>query len=407
MSEVYSFTKFRDWRCPLRGKTRRINKLKEPETDPLLVGRACANIMRAYRKWCYTERRESDLESLRNLAQVQVSGSPEHLRDEILDVIDRVTNSPVAILDMSVETPLIEQMAALSQDGQQYWFEYPDRDMWSPWGKAWLRLVPDFMCRIGRIGVIEDDKAGWSRSPDPLQLRIYAWAASRIFAGKIDSVVVRFNYLRMGYRDFAQWGIDEVAEFYHEIASEAERIERLIQLQDFHANVDAGLCEYCGYLNDNWLDKKGNPANPGECPGLWEVLELMDSLTELKGKKIETIQDAEDATRILVLRDAGLIGPLKKGLEAFLRENGDQTVVAAGKRAHIAERSTMKVKDLQEVVRVLQQRRIDKSDIWNALTLNKSNLEKLARKEPHLIDELVDLGLISFSEKEELAFKKA
>ena len=63
---TYSFTAFNDWLCPYRGKLKRIDKHKEAESDILLVGRHCADIMKDYRHICLDHGNSSDFEYLDN-----------------------------------------------------------------------------------------------------------------------------------------------------------------------------------------------------------------------------------------------------------------------------------------------------------------------------------------------------
>jgi len=348
------------------------------------------------------------------LATQETEKAPEHLQDEIIGIMERVRDSELAFFDMQIRNPLIEQMIALSRDGDRIWIEDPAKGVWAPWGQAFLRMVPDMMFRIGKTGILEDDKSGWNRNPDPLQLAIYAYGASKLFAGMIETVSVRFNFLRFGYREYAQFNLEQLEAVGNYIRSTADNIQKIIDSGVCEPNIDAGRCDWCGFTNDSWLDKDGNPVSLEPCPALLKLLGEMDMLVEAyKTREVKGLEDAQANTRSLVIGKA-LFSQMEKDLAAFVKENPEPLVVAAGKKAVIAKKATLKIPDLEAVVRELLEALYNsgmpeeqaRAYLWQRVSLGKSELEKIEKKAPGVTRRLEEAGLIAFKEGEEFKFLK-
>jgi hypothetical protein len=395
---AYSFSAFNDWKCPLRGYTKRVQKYKEVPGDLQLVGIACSQILEQYRKHCVESNQQSDTSYLDELvANHPIGEQSERLWLDTVSVIENMRDTEIALLDPGMEGVYVEQMFGIAKNFR-YWLEDPDRDIWGPYEQVWMRMVPDFMYRIGNTAIVQDDKSGWSRDPDPFQLQLYAWCASIVYKNTIEHICVMFNYLRYGYReryDFTPAHIE--SQMPTMISGTIKYIEGLMRSKSFPADPDAGVCQLCGFIN-GWLDKQGNPQPFTPCPAIQKELIEMDNLVQAYA--VPEITDKETvikATRLLVVAGT-LLAAIKGRIGQYVETHPHEEIEAAGKKPEIRARQSWKTSNIEAVTKFLLAEGVNRDDAWEALSMNKTGQKVLERKYPGITEKLIESGLAWWQE---------
>lgn len=358
-----SFSSMKDMECPFRFNALKIAKTyKEPSTPAMEIGSVFATMIQAYREHCFKIGYPSDL-TWWDIAGLDASLEPE-IRDGVLSKIEAFKGSEFAVIPVGkANWWKMEWQCAFDADLKYI------KDGWYSKDAA-FRAVVDFAYRTFGELVIIDDKTGRA-TPDPLQLQIYAHLLPRAVGMSPDKITCIFNNVATGKHKVMEFAPGLVSHIGDMIKA---KIEEVNSWKEFPAK-SCKLCRFCrvpgcpvrdGVKEEVALAVKNvEVAKFGGTP----ALRLPDAITD----------QAEAEKALLFVEFAeGIIDDVKSLLRGWVEQNG--SVTAGDKIADLRENTPWKAGNIERIVRALAAYGIPTAQIWGALSLSESALEKLLKK---------------------------
>jgi hypothetical protein len=343
---------------------------REPANEPMLIGGEVAAFLKTYREFCYTNSKEQDPEYLWGLFRKWENTGRWTNAETARQFCKNFLRSEFALVPLKSQSDycLIEQKMTFDKNlvairGEKAWFD----------PGAAFRVVGDFIYRRGTTLTIVDDKTGWG-TPDPKQLDILMTLVPRAIpaldASGIWHVEAAFNVLS-GYRPET---IRVPVKAIHETS-------------DGTAPILADLKEV-----NSWPEKfkDGYPATPctscehctiPTCPIGKEVAMALASAPGAPSFTLpEKLNTPEEAQKAVVF--VSFMGRLEKQIKELLKKYVDQNgrVVSGGMEATYDNSESMAVEDMGQLIDLLVAYKTPPALILDALSLSKSELEKIIKK---------------------------
>lgn len=348
-----SFSKLKDMECPYRFNAKHLDKsLVEPESDICLMGKDLAEALAAYRRHCL------DKGLLSDIAYFQ-----EHPRawfDEgtMAPLIETFLGSPSALMPQTWDWCGVEDRLAFDAN-----LDFIPDGWKSP--EARFRMVSDFAYLAHGTLWIVDDKAGWS-DPDMRQVLIYGYLLARMLLAQghaVKAVKVIFNRLALRkIEDMGEYELRHLEWVRHELR---ERIVQVNAWKNFPA-IECRQCPNCGVM---------------DCPPRKTAVVALT--TPSKAPQVpptgwlDKPGQAESFLSLLVHGEA-LLEQVKAALKRHVLGYGP--VRAAGAVARMKEKRSWRPRDLRKLVAVLGRYGVAEEEIWEALGLSRTEMERLAKR---------------------------
>jgi len=222
MKMAYSYSHINTFKCPFRFNKRYIEGNKEPDGDAAEIGKAIHGLTARYRMECIERSRRYIPGWFHDQVKTAVTHKTPEVRKGIIDGIDKFVKGPGFHLPIAKDYRVEEKWAFdTSWHLLDSWFG----------DKVFFRAIADFIA-VGDDGIVTiyDDKTGWAKGYDELQLKIYAWAVLRVLDTKtepIEGVSLKFNLIGQGkIEDKGFYSREEILYFRDEIMSKVAEIEK-------------------------------------------------------------------------------------------------------------------------------------------------------------------------------------
>lgn len=377
-----SYSRMADMACPHRFAAKYIHKtFVEPENDAMRIGSAVHSSIEQYLKHCFATKQLTDLAWFEN------ASFPEDIADRCRSLLDDFKSmAPAAPLDArwwAVE---------LKRGFDAKLFPLDDKNGGWMHKDVAFRSIVDYAYVHGSTLYVVDWKTGRG-DPDPEQAKIYAHLAYKMappmdMAG-VTRVAVVWGMIAKGKMVRAgEWELGDTVPLGVPIL---EAIETVNGWTEFPA-VACDLCTAYGgcKVPDCPLRSDAKAALVAAVP-----VPEKDTPKIRLPEKLEWEKDAQDAVLFIQFAE-DLIDRLKGLLRHYVEQNGP--VTAGGKKAELRPNNPWKAKDLQQLLGVLVKYGVPKDQIFSAVSLTESNLEKLLKKN-RLADRLP--LLLSMGERKE------
>lgn len=330
----HSVSRFRTYRqCPLSYKKRYIDKVPEPQSDPLLIGAAVHEIIENYQKYLLQQKLQSDITAMPKLIDEFFSATPhQHIRDEVEMLIEKFLNfhvfNPVGVVGIEAEYA---------------WDAYTwEAAEWFGKERSLFRAKLDMIHMLDADTIeIEDYKTSHNKEDDPEQLRTYAWAVKKMFPG-IRKIQVANVYIRLGFKD------EPVVISDKEIAAIDKSIKDMIGLIESEKKwkpSHGSHCFFCASASDCPIGKK-----------------LGESLCRTK-------DEAENIAAEITVLEAALKAK-KEVLKGFCGTNGN---VLSGDLEYGFIRTTSRSVDPKEFIKHMES---NGTDPWKFITVSGTKFKK-------------------------------
>lgn len=389
MPIALSFSRMKSIPCPHAFNAKYIAKThQEQETEPMLVGREFANVVRDYRKHCYRAGLSSDLGFF---GQVKL----EYPRTG--ELIQWFSKSEFAVVPLDATQVMIERQMAYNQHMQLIAPQngQTERDAWFSKDAA-FRLIPDFAYRIGDTLHIIDDKTGRGEN-DELQLRIMAAMIYRAIpamdASGLMRVRARFNCVALQESPPAlEFGLGE------DIAGVVDSIKEKIALVNSWTEFPAVRCELCGNCTV--------PDCPIRAQAEHAIVEA--ARKDLPALKMPTeITSKEDAELSLLFRL--FLVDIEKRIDKLQRDwvKDHGPIEAGGKVLGFDTTTSWKPVNLEQLMQVMMSYGVTRQQILNNISFTKTAIEKTMKQAKKQDRVQMLMPLIEVKETEKFSIKSA
>ena len=361
-----SYSRMSNMACPHRFNSLYIARtFQEPESDAMRVGHEVHAAIEQYLKHCFETKQTTDLSWFEDNCTF-----PEGIAEKCSSLVDDFKN-------MAPSTPLDARWWAveLKRGFDAQLFPLNDKNGGWMHKNVAFRSIVDYAYSHGDTLYVIDWKTGRG-DPDPEQAKIYAhlvykMAPATEMSGIVKVVVVWGMVAKGKMIRAGEWAIGDTIPLGVPIL---EAIETVNGWKEYPA-VACDLCTAYGGCKI--------PDCPLKSEAKQVILDAIPTTPE-KGpttirlpEKLEWIQDAQDAVLFIQFAE-DLIDKLKSLLREFVEKNGP--VLAGGKKAELRANNPWKVKDLQQLLGVLVKYGIPKEQIFGALSISESGVEKLLKK---------------------------
>ena len=348
-----SYTRFKDAACPHRFNALHVAKtFKEPETEPMRVGKAVAMLLETYRRECIRKKIPSDLDFLRSLAK---KASPR-----VQELVDVFQSSP--LVEVPVDVDWIRPEAKYSFNANLH--RILGKDAWFDKDTAW-RTVADLAYIQGDTLYVVDDKTGRS-DPDPFQVETYGYflpkAMATAYKDRVKKVSLVYNELGKGFvQTVGEYAVGEL-DFVHDTVKEA--LALVNALTEFPAHA-CDRCKWCRI-----------PDCPLKAETEKTVLAADQAPVQKIPVEIQTQEDAQKAVQFLLFAE-GITDQVKDSLKSFVQANGP--VSSAGKKAEFRPNTPWKCSEVQPLVQKLMDLGVPVASIGGVLSMSETNIKKLLK----------------------------
>ena len=297
---AYSFSRIKTFRCPFRFKKLYIDKKTEPTGELAEIGGAIHGFAARYRQECIERSRDHIPGWFEKNVPAKFNSKTPAVDKGIREGLEKFKRGPMFRMPTAVEYRVEEKWAFDS--GWNLlgdWFHE----------STFFRAIADFIT-IGEDGLVTiyDDKTGWAKGYDELQLKIYAWAVLRVLdkqESQIEGVSLKFNLIgQEKIEDKGFYSREEILYFRDEIMEKVGAIENNKDWST--ANPESGACGYCGFHDD--------------CPAMQKEFAVI-SADQKPVFKLTTKEDAERAVQCYVMVKARM-KDLKADINQYVTDNG-------------------------------------------------------------------------------------
>ena len=297
---AYSFSRIKTFRCPFRFHKLYIEGLKEPTGEAAEIGGAIHGLTARYRLECIERSRDYIPGWFDKAMPMAISSKTESVAKAMVDGIEKFKRGPMSHLPPAKGYRVEEKWAFDSA-----W------NLLNTWygDKVFFRAIADFIT-LGEDGIVTiyDDKTGWAKGYDDLQLKIYAFSCLKVLESKeypIEGVSLKFNLIgQEKIEDKGFFSRDEIPWFRDEI------MEKIIEIQKNEdwatANPECGACGYCGFHD--------------ECPAMQKEFAII-AADKKPVFNLATSEDAEKAVQCYVMVDQRM-KDLKAEINRYVSDNG-------------------------------------------------------------------------------------
>lgn len=388
MPIALSFSRMRWVPCPHAFRALYIAKThKEPETEPMLVGREFANIARDYRKHCYQAGLTSDLGFFENI-QLKYPRTGE--------LIQRFCQSKFAMVPLGAKLVMIERQMAFDENLQliKPGPNQTERDAWFS-KEAAFRTIPDFAYRLGDTLHIIDDKTGFGEA-DELQLRIMAAMIYKAIPAMDASGLLRvrgqFNCVAKP-EDPPAIELDLGDSLIHEVVKE---IRSQIALVNSWQKFPAVQCDQCG------------SCTVPDCPLRAQAEQAIVAAVQ------QELPDLRMPTEITTQRDAELsllfrvfLADIEKRIDKLQRDwvTSNGPIEAGGKVLGYDSTESWKPKNLDQLMQTMVSYGVTRQQIINNLSFTRSAIEKTMKQAKKLERLPMLMPLLDVKESQRFAIK--
>jgi hypothetical protein len=218
--------------------------------------------------------------------------------------------------------------------------------------------------------VIIDDKTGRGK-PDELQLQIYAHLMPRAVGMSPDKIICIFNNVITGKKKVVEYAPGLVSHIGDVIK---DKIREVNSWTEFPA-IACWKCKFCSV--------PGCPLKQDASRSL--VLNVQNHEVAKSGgipslnvpDSIATRDEAERALQFVCFAEK-VVDEVKDLLRGYVETNG--SVDSAGKIAELRANEPWKAGNIERIVKTLAAYGVPVNQIWGALSLSESALEKLLKK---------------------------
>ena len=283
----YSYSRLSTYiECPRRFQKSYIEGVSGSSGPPAMVGSVLHDFIARYDKICWTAG-GPQFDQWERVAKLAIKKSktpiPADLRDEIMGLAHTYASSEGLELEGLIG---IEEKRAFNIKEEEVKWNAKD---------AFIRGAIDRLQIAGPNAKVTDHKSGQRMSAPPLQLKIYAWIVSVIWA-QVQDIECEFNYLRHGWQDSFLITADELPAIKEEVNDLIERIEA----DEKFTPVIGDACSYCDYFGDC-------PAMKGKKKSYYRVPVNQEELDYLVRELIAAGKQSKE---------------IKKALRAYIDING-------------------------------------------------------------------------------------
>lgn len=348
----YSYSKLSEFEaCPYRYHQKRNLKKKEPESDLLLVGKTCHDIIEKYCRYLKDSGQNTDFEKVPGIIESCCAelNRPD-LEEEITAIISQFAQSFIlhdTFRDAEYKFGLNRELNSVG---------WPQAS--AEWNRTFLVGVIDRIDILSSESLkITDYKSGWSTDTDRFQLQLYALALSRLFP-KAQNFEIELDFIRFGIQKTFSLHLDDIIKAKKKVFKLVKEIESTTDWQPRVGNN----CHYCGFINI--------------CPSLKATMDNPLS------SEIFTEEQANGAAEKLLLLESQL-GFTRKALQQWVKASGP--LVHSGFNFGYQVKQSDEITAISELVEALKT--LDgKLDFY--LSVSAANKKKLSKDYPKLYDEL-------------------
>ncbi|MDF1565320.1 MAG: PD-(D/E)XK nuclease family protein [Deltaproteobacteria bacterium] len=352
--------------CPLRGKLRYRDGLREPSSEYADLGQAFHSASAFMR-----------------VEELEGRGIPSD--DELVKRFAEELPSEAFIPRLRDLVTSFRKNFRVPDNPERVWVEermFFDRHLQTiepPEGRIapeafWLGATDDCSYIRDKVLYVEDDKTGWT-TPDPQQIVFYAYLRilrEQLSEADVERVVLRYNLIAKGW-------VDQREMLYSEVVEEGESMLDAIlaheQRTAWPATPGKG-CRYCGFL-------ASCPAYTVSTAAIAKAHEDLPAEIEQEGlsawiRRVAggIIVDHADASRVVQFRGLvkGLLEQMEDSLAKFITEQG--AVEGGGMLARMSTKSEWSG-DTKGIVVKLRSLGATADMIWNRLSVSKSDVERM------------------------------
>lgn len=231
----HSYTRISDFEaCPRRFKLKHLDKVPEPPSEPLLIGRVIHDTAAAYAKHCLQTGVATDITAIKPIAEAafyEVGGLPTEKLPEIIALVEKLAESYVVDLEHTVGVE--EQFKHFFGDGQIFW-AYIDRLLIDGTVATIVDLKTDHNLRSQ--GDVDRD----------LQLEVYAWAV-KVMYPQVTEIKTALNFVRhQVVREGRSIPAEEIPEIEKRIMAAVARIDKETEFKP----TPGSACGWCAYSSN-------------------------------------------------------------------------------------------------------------------------------------------------------------
>jgi putative RecB family exonuclease len=236
MVKHHSYTRLNDFEaCPRRFRLKHLDKVPEPPSEPLMIGRIIHDVAARYALHCLEAKVQTDVTAISPMAREEFykqPALPSERLPEIVSLVERLAESYVVDLEHTVGVE--EQVKIFFNHGQQIFWGYIDRLMMDGTVATLVDLKTDHNLR------------SQSDVDNDLQLRVYAWAVKQMYPQvtevRSSLYFVRHQVLREGKPILAE----EIPAIEASIMAGIARIDR----EEKFDPTPGSACGWCTYAAD-------------------------------------------------------------------------------------------------------------------------------------------------------------
>jgi hypothetical protein len=358
--------------CQRRYMKRYVEKLKEPETDPMVVGSAFHEWVAAYVRHCFKKRTTRDDEmGMQLLTKHRGVLTPRQFQD-LQPIVEGYLRKRT--LPEFEEEPKVEDFVAVTADWRPC--RPFDADCYLR-GKMDLRWVEDGA--EGKLVVIEDEKTGrripsQSELEGSIQLVAYGAMATALHP-EVNEFAFVWRYARkMVERRLLMERAE--AEACRETVDAVIAEVRACEESGAWGTSPSRLCGWCGFV--------------GDCPAMNKALQVAErrSLSSLE------IRSEQDALRAYELGQSlkGLRDTIDELLKEWVERHGP--VVSGDRSLDFHPVATVTFDDPEAVAKKLLELGLDRGEVWRVFSTSKTAIERELRrmKRRGLIPDVIAVG---------------
>jgi len=349
----YSYTRISEFEaCPYRYDLKYNKKKVEPESDVLVVGSICHEIIEKYSRHLIKTKQSSDFEILPSIVEEVLTARKRYdLADEVTDIITKFSRSFMIHLDTIYD---VEFKFGLNRDLK--YIGWPSEP--SGWNLIFFAGIIDRIDIINPTHIrITDYKAGWNTDVDNFQLQLYAMALSRIFS-EVKEFTIELDFIR--------YGIQKSMSLYPADAERAKKrlfkiVNEIESTTDFRP-TPGSACKYCGFLS--------------ECPAMRNAFE-----EPVDGEIFFEDQARKVAGEILVLE--AQLEARRKALQKWVKAKGP--IKYNGLVFGYQVKESEEIRSINNLIQALE---AAGSNLEEYLSVSAANKKKLKKDYPELYEEL-------------------
>jgi len=351
--------------CPFAFKKIRLEKIPRGESEPLIIGKDCHELVSNYLSRLVDTGQSTDWE----WAGAHLTPS---IHPDAADIFKWFMEN--FVLPPGIEAPGIEKKLAFTRTWQPTEFFAPD---------AYFRAVVDFTFRQGGLVCVTDWKSNMmvTEIEKNLQTRIYGWAVRQTLYPDAQEILLRLHFLRYG----ADREILLLPEDLDTVPQELEAKISIIEREKQFDPTPGSFCGWCGVT--------------AHCPVMAQALIPANVLYPVNH------EDAVKAATLL-LAIGTMDKMIKEHLKKYVQQNGP---IHVGDQIYGPSQSTTYDLDPREITEHLLGEGLEVDQVWGLLNLTKTSLErglkKLKRKD--LLEAILagdpskDVEKIGFSKRKE------